>query len=57
MKKQQPSVSNAFQTFMTNAPKHSQAWMAAIQGLDKASALDKKTEELSVSSCHGSFCG
>jgi alkylhydroperoxidase/carboxymuconolactone decarboxylase family protein YurZ len=46
MKKQQPSVSNAFQTFMTNAPKHSQAWMTAVQGLDNASALDKKTEEL-----------
>lgn len=39
-------ISNAFQTFMTEAPKHSQAWMAAVQGLDAASALDKKTEEL-----------
>ena len=47
MKKHQPSVSNAFQAFMTNAPKHSQAWMTAVQGLDNASALDKKTEELS----------
>jgi alkylhydroperoxidase/carboxymuconolactone decarboxylase family protein YurZ len=46
MKNQQPTVSNAFQTFMTNAPKHYQAWMPAIQGLDGASALDKKTEEL-----------
>lgn len=46
MSDQQPSVSNAFQAFMTNAPKHSQAWMTAIQGLDSASALDKKTEEL-----------
>ena len=46
MKKQQPSMSNAFQMFMTDAPKHSQAWMTAIQGLDNASALDKKTEEL-----------
>jgi alkylhydroperoxidase/carboxymuconolactone decarboxylase family protein YurZ len=46
MKNQQPAVSNAFQTFMTNAPKHSQAWMAAVQGLDSASSLDKKTEHL-----------
>jgi alkylhydroperoxidase/carboxymuconolactone decarboxylase family protein YurZ len=46
MKKQQPAMSNAFQMFMTDAPKRSQAWMTAIQGLDNASALDKKTEEL-----------
>ena len=39
-------MSSAFQAFMTNAPKHSQAWMTAVQGLDAASALDKKTEEL-----------
>ena len=48
MKNHQPTVSNAFQTFMTNAPKHYQAWMTAIQGLDGASALDKKTEELPI---------
>lgn len=47
MQNQQPTVSNAFQTFMTEAPQHAQAWMTAVQGLDKASALDKKTEELS----------
>ena len=46
MSDQQPNVSNAFQTFMTQAPAHSQAWMAMVEGLDKASALDKKTEEL-----------
>lgn len=46
MTEQQPKVSNAFQTFMNEAPKHAQAWMAAAQGLDAASALDKKTEEL-----------
>ena len=46
MKKQQPAMSNAFQMFMTDAPKRSQAWMTAIQGLDNASALDNKTEEL-----------
>jgi alkylhydroperoxidase/carboxymuconolactone decarboxylase family protein YurZ len=39
-------VSNAFQTFMKEAPGHSQAWAAMIQAVDKASVLDKKTEEL-----------
>ncbi len=47
MNNQQPTVSNAFQTFMAEAPQHAQAWMTAVQSLDKASALDKKTEELS----------
>ncbi len=42
----QSRVSNAFQTFLSEAPQHAQAWMAAVQGLDQASALDKKTEEL-----------
>jgi alkylhydroperoxidase/carboxymuconolactone decarboxylase family protein YurZ len=46
MNNQQPAVSNAFHMFMTEAPKHAQAWMAAVQGLDNASALDKKTEHL-----------
>jgi alkylhydroperoxidase/carboxymuconolactone decarboxylase family protein YurZ len=31
---------------MTEAPQHAQAWSAMVQGLDVASALDKKTEEL-----------
>jgi len=39
-------VSNAFQTFMSEAPEHAKAWMSAVRGLDAASALDKKTEEL-----------
>ncbi len=39
-------VSNAFQVFMSEAPKHAETWMSAVQGLDEASALDKKTEEL-----------
>jgi alkylhydroperoxidase/carboxymuconolactone decarboxylase family protein YurZ len=47
MTNQQPAVSNAFQTFMTEAPQHAQAFMGGVQGLDKASALDKKTGELS----------
>lgn len=40
------SVSNAFQTFLAEAPEHAKAWMGAVQGLDQASALDPKTEEL-----------
>lgn len=39
-------VSSAFQTFLARAPDHARAWMAAVEGLDGASALDKKTEEL-----------
>lgn len=46
MTDQQTLISNAFQTFMTQAPQHAQAWMNAVQGLDSASKLDKKTEEL-----------
>lgn len=37
-------ISNAF---MKEAPEHSKVWGEMIQGLAKASALDKKTEELS----------
>ena len=40
------SVSNAFQTFLAEAPEHAKAWMGAVRGLDQASALDPKTEEL-----------
>lgn len=39
-------ISNAFQAFLTETPQHAQAWMGAVQGLDAASALDKKTAEL-----------
>ena len=39
-------VSNAFQTFQSEAPDHAQTWMTMVQGLAQASALDKKTEEL-----------
>jgi alkylhydroperoxidase/carboxymuconolactone decarboxylase family protein YurZ len=39
-------ISNAFQVFLDEAPEHSGAWMAAVQGLDTASALDKKTGHL-----------
>ena len=46
MNEQPTTISNAFQLFMREAPGHAQAWMTAVQGLDSASALDKKTEEL-----------
>ena len=46
MSEQPPQMSSAFQTFMTQAPGQAQAWMAAVQGLAQASALDNKTEEL-----------
>ena len=39
-------MSNAFQTFLSEAPNHARAWMSAVQELGKASALDKKTESL-----------
>ncbi len=39
-------ISNAFQTFMQEAPQHAAAWGGMVQALDQASALDKKTEEL-----------
>ena len=39
-------VSNAFQTFMKEAPEHSKAWMEVVQKLDNSSKLDKRTEEL-----------
>ena len=41
-----PTVSDAFQAFLREAPGHAQAWMQAVQGLDRASALDKKTASL-----------
>lgn len=44
---QQPSlVSNAFMTFMQEAPQHAQAWSGMVQGLGNASVLDKKTADL-----------
>ena len=43
----QPSlISQAFHTFMTEAPLHAQAWGTAVQGLAGASALDIKTSAL-----------
>lgn len=39
-------LSSAFQVFLTESPKHAQAWMGAVQGLGQASALDEKTQAL-----------
>ncbi len=39
-------VSESFQTFLSEASGHAQAWTAAVQGLGAASALDEKTEAL-----------
>jgi AhpD family alkylhydroperoxidase len=39
-------ISDAFRLFLSEAPEHAGAWMQAVKGLDAASALDKKTEEL-----------
>lgn len=39
-------ISNAFQTFMREAPQQAQAWNAMVQGLAQAGALDKKTAAL-----------
>ena len=41
------SVSNAFQTFIKEAPEYQKVWMDTVQKLDSASKLDSKTEELS----------
>jgi len=40
------NVSKAFELFAQEAPEAHAAWMEAAQRLDKASKLDKKTEEL-----------
>jgi alkylhydroperoxidase/carboxymuconolactone decarboxylase family protein YurZ len=39
-------ISKAFKTFLDQAPRQSAAWMDAVRALEKASALDKKTAEL-----------
>ncbi len=43
---EQTKVSNAFLTFMKEAPQHSKAWMEVVKKLDSSSSLDSKTEEL-----------
>ncbi|MFB9951318.1 carboxymuconolactone decarboxylase family protein [Rhizobium puerariae] len=39
-------VSDAFQTFMKEAPAHQSAWLEAVRKLGDASTLDARTEEL-----------
>jgi alkylhydroperoxidase/carboxymuconolactone decarboxylase family protein YurZ len=39
-------ISDAFQLFMKESPRHAQAWMHAIRDLGGASALDSKTQVL-----------
>ena len=40
-------ISDAFQLFLKESPKHAQAWMNAVRGLSEACALDEKTRALS----------
>ena len=42
----QPLVSTSFESFTAEAPAHCEAWLAAVQKLGAASALDQKTEHL-----------
>jgi alkylhydroperoxidase/carboxymuconolactone decarboxylase family protein YurZ len=42
----QAKMNNAFQVLMTEAPNHAKVWSECFIGLDQASTLDKKTEEL-----------
>lgn len=39
-------ISEAFQTFASEAPEHAKAWMTLVQSLGAASSLDAKTGEL-----------
>jgi alkylhydroperoxidase/carboxymuconolactone decarboxylase family protein YurZ len=39
-------ISDAFQVFLKESPKHAQAWMDAVRGLSEASALDARTQAL-----------
>jgi alkylhydroperoxidase/carboxymuconolactone decarboxylase family protein YurZ len=40
------TISNAFQTFLHEAPQHAAAWGGMVQGLAAANALDEKTSAL-----------
>ncbi len=39
-------ISDAFRTFLTEAPAHAAAWSQMVKGLGDAEALDPKTAEL-----------
>ena len=42
----QPTVSDAWQAFTREAPKHAEAWMQAAEALAQATTLDPKTRAL-----------
>ena len=42
----QPKLSQAFMSFISNAPAHQQIWMETAEKLGKASKLDNKTAAL-----------
>jgi alkylhydroperoxidase/carboxymuconolactone decarboxylase family protein YurZ len=46
MSQERSLVSNAFQTFLAEAPEHAKAWGKLVQSLGQASALDAKTGAL-----------
>jgi alkylhydroperoxidase/carboxymuconolactone decarboxylase family protein YurZ len=46
MSDQSSLISNAFQTFMAEAPDQAQAWGTLVRGLGEATALDGKTAAL-----------
>ncbi|MCL4300634.1 MAG: carboxymuconolactone decarboxylase family protein [Anaerolineae bacterium] len=46
MSSHSPHISQAFQTFMTEAHGHAQAWATMCQALEQTNALDTKTGEL-----------
>ena len=46
MKNDDSLVSQAFQTFRTEAPAHAKAWMNLVSDLSAASALEPKTRHL-----------
>lgn len=39
-------MSDAFNTFLKDSPEYSKAWMEAVEKLDAANTLDKKTKTL-----------
>lgn len=40
------AMSNAFQTFLNDAPQHAKVWMEMVHGLHETSHLDPKTEAM-----------
>ena len=46
MREKETLMSDAFQLFLNESPKHAQAWMNAVRSLGDASVLDAKTRAL-----------